>query len=123
MLERYHSACTERERADDEGGWVHEHECSKPGDFLGGYGAVVVTVIVVGYLGAETTEVNEDAAVDYYKGAFDDEEPHVVIEEAFTFVSFVDPALSHRTVSDVWILRQWEESELTQAPDGTGVKY
>lgn len=95
MRECNHSACTEWERADDEGGRVHEHECGETGYLFGRDGAAVVAVVVVGDLGAETAEVEEDAAVDYYQGAFDYEEPHVVVDKAFAFVVFVDPALSH----------------------------
>lgn len=95
MRESHHSACAERERADDEGRRVHEHECGETRDLSGGDGAVVVVVavVVVGHLGAQTAEVDEDAAIDDYQGALDYEKPHVVVDQAFPFIFFIDPAL------------------------------
>lgn len=101
MRECYHSACAERERADDKSGRVHEHECGEASYLFGRDGAAVVAAVVVGHLSAQTAKVDEDTAVDYYKGAFDYEEPYVVIYEAFAFVVFVHPALLHVGVNKV----------------------
>lgn len=105
MRKRHHSACAEREGADDEGGRIHEHEGRETRNLLGRNGAIVVAVVVMSDLGAQTTQVDEDAAIDYYKGAFDYEEPHVVIDQAFAFVFLIDPALSQSSISKVYNLR------------------
>ena len=47
----------------------------------------------VGDLGSETAKMDENAAVNEYQAEFDDEKPHIVVDETLSFVIFVHPAL------------------------------